>query len=293
MKPDCLLVKTAPDLYIKSDSVNQRFSQILLLNMKKALDFHGLTGFSFEIRKGRMIVHGNGLEKAMPVLSTVFGLHSVALAEFFSSTDLESVVEKTLEAAKKTIKPGDSFAVDCSRSGHHAFSSSGVERQAGALILNQISKTRVDLEKPDKTVFVNVHSNGFFVFSKTMACPNGLPVGSQGKIGFLVSGSKADAKVVWLLLRRGCRVIPIVPKKAYPAFLKKLEQWNSFEKFRIISKKEFETNSKKFELLALANSDAVVSADELEKIKKTDSEIELPIIRPLLGLDFSLLQVKR
>lgn len=292
MPVNCLLVKTAPDLYIKSNQTNRRFMVLLARNMRSALQARNFRDFSFSMRKGWMDVRGNQLEKMVPVLKTVFGIHEIASAEFVALNDFETIVQKTVECGIQSVRKGDSFAIDCSRSGHQSFSSHDVEVRAGAAVLKAVPGATVDLEKPKKTVFVNVQSHGFFVYSEAEKGVDGLPVGCQGRIGFLLQGKRSEEKAVWLLLRRGCEVIPIIFKKKYPAILKKLEKWNSFKRFFVLEKKNLKLQAKKQTLLALANGDSVISGADLKKTQLFDSKFELPVLRPLQAFDFNLLEVK-
>ncbi len=292
MPVNCLLVKTAPDLYIKSNQTNRRFMVLLARNIRSALQARGFRDFSFSMRKGWIDIRGKQLEKMFPVLKTIFGVHEIAPAEFVASNDLETIVQKTVECGIQSVQKGDSFAIDCSRSGHQSFSSHDVEVKAGAAVLNAIPFAAVNLEKPKKTVFVNIQSHGFFVYPTFEKCADGLPVGCQGRIGFFVQGKKNEEKAIWLLLRRGCAVIPIVSKKNYPAVLKKMQKWNSFQRFFVLEKKRLKGAWKEQNLLALANADSLVSKAALKKSALLDSKFELPVLRPLLAFDFSLLGVK-
>jgi adenylyl- and sulfurtransferase ThiI len=264
---------------------------VLVQNIRSALSANGFKDFSFSMRKGWIDVRGKKLEKMVPVLKTVFGLHEIALAEFVSSGDLETIVEKTVACALQFVRKGESFAVDCSRSGHQSFSSHDVEVKAGAAIQKVIPSATVDLTEPKRTVFVNIQSHGFFVYSETEKGCDGLPVGCQGRIGFFV-GKKADGRAVWLLLRRGCEVIPIVFKKDYPVVLKKLEKWNSFRRFFVLEKKNLKEDWKKQGLLALATGDHKLSETALKKNHEFDSRFEIPVIRPLQAFDYGLLGVR-
>jgi len=292
MPINCLLLKTAPDLYIKSNQTNRRFMALLARNIRSALQAHDFKDFSFLMRKGWIDVRGSQLERMVPVLKTIFGIHEIAAAEFVASNELETIVQKTVECALQSVRKGDSFAIDCSRSGHQSFSSHDVEVKAGAAVLKAIPSATVDLEKPTKTVFVNVQSHGFFVYSKFEGGVDGLPVGCQGRIGFFVQGRKNEEKAIWLLLRRGCEVIPIVSKKGYPAVLKKMEKWNSFRRFFALEKKRLKTDWKEQNLFALANSDSNISSVSLKKMQSFDSKLELPVLRPLQAFDFNLLEVE-
>ena len=292
MEPNCILVKTAPELYIKSRFVNREMTRLLVKNIQVVFSNKGFSKPVFVQNKGRLQIRGKELQKMLPVLKTVFGVHSAALAEFVSSVELKTIVEKTVEWAVGSIHSGDSFAIDCSRAGNQLFSSKEVEIQSGARVLERVPKAIVDLSHPKKTVFVNIQSNGFFVFASEESGPNGLPVGSQGRIGFLAQGFKNEEKAIWLLLKRGCAVFPIVSGKKIPVFLKKLEKWNSFQLFETVSKKTFEQNPGKFGFLALANAQSALPGKTAELEKSKPGQFGFSVLCPLQGFPFEELRVK-
>ncbi|MBU0636385.1 hypothetical protein KKE06_05150 [Candidatus Micrarchaeota archaeon] len=291
MQANCIFVKTAPEMYIKSDFVNKQMTALLISNIQKSFRFHGIQNAKLKPAKGRIEIRGSCLEKMVAPLKTIFGINSFSFAAFFPTTELAIIVQKTVECAQKTMQKGDSFKVDCKRSGNQGYSSKTVEEQAGQKILEKISGIRVNLEKPTKTVFVNVQPTGCYVYNSVDRGLNGLPVGSQGEIGFLMQNQKKEANAIWLLLKRGCSVIPILAKKEYPLLLKKMEKWNSFQPFEIISQKELENAVQKNKILALANADSVLSKKELTRMVREDEIFSLPVLRPLLGFPLNQITV--
>ncbi len=293
MPYNCLLVKTSPEIFIKSDAVSDQMTKLTIKNIKAALEAKGFSGFLFNANKGRIVVRGplSKLKKSVAITKTIFGVHSLALAEFDPNTELSNVLDKILSCARETIRSGDSFAIDCSRTGNQAYSSKDIEIKAGALVLDSISRTIVNLEKPKKTVLVRIYSNGFFVFASETFGPNGLPVGCQGTLGFLV-GQKKDARTIWLLLKRGCRVVLISNKKSYLSAFKKLEKWNSFQKFSVFLVSELDSLIQRGQLLALATADSVLNEKQLQKNLEFDSQFEIPVLRPLQGIPLNGIKIK-
>jgi len=89
----------------------------------------------------------------------------------------------------------------------HPSNSVELNKRIGAFIVKKLG-LKVDLEKPDLDVGIEIIDDSAFVFEKTIACPGGLPVGVEGKVLCLMSGSAHAASVVaaFLMMKRGCAV---------------------------------------------------------------------------------------
>jgi thiamine biosynthesis protein ThiI len=78
----------------------------------------------------------------------------------------------------------------------------------------------VDLDAPDRELHVEARDRRAFLFESALPGPGGFPVGSQGKVGAVVSHA-ADAAAVWLVMKRGCAVIAAGDETRIAA----LERW--------------------------------------------------------------------
>ena len=67
----------------------------------------------------------------------------------------------------------------------------------------------VDLQSPDLVVGIEVGPRCSFVFAGRVDGPGGLPVGSTGHVGLLLSGGIDSPVAAYLMQKRGCVVHPI------------------------------------------------------------------------------------
>ncbi|MBS3061054.1 MAG: hypothetical protein J4215_00560 [Candidatus Diapherotrites archaeon] len=268
-----ILVKTASEIAIKSDFVQKRFTGILVKNMRTALKNAHVSVDSISTGRGRLFVSGSDASKSIGVLSRVFGIHELAPVTRLEKSDFESVVSLAILTAKSELKAGDSFCVRCSRSGQHFFSSKDIEIEAGSRILEAVKDVKVKLVGPTKTVFVEVYPKAVVAYSSTVKGLEGLPVGSQGRIGLLLDSSSEDVFLAgFLLLKRGCNLVAVQTGKTGESALKRLEAFNSLASFSAV---------KADELSKVADVNILASAKT--NFGYSDSDWRFPVLYPLIG----------
>ena len=96
-----------------------------------------------------------------------------------------------------------------------------VEREVGGRI--KLAKGwRVDLDEPELTISVEMlTSEAFYTFAKERG-PGGLPTGVSGKVACLLSGGIDSPVAAWRMMKRGCSAI-LVHFHSYP-FLSRASQ---------------------------------------------------------------------
>ncbi|MDO8625421.1 MAG: THUMP domain-containing protein, partial [Candidatus Diapherotrites archaeon] len=212
-----------------------------------------------------------------PVVENVFGVHSFAPAIQSEWGSIDDIARCCVVVAQDVLKKGDSFAVRCSRSGKHSFSSKEVEIKSGSDILAQVNGVKVNLSAPDHTVFVDVRGAHCMVYSDPQAGLLGLPVGSQGLVAL-----EMDAKLPWekagfLLLKRGCRIVGVSDAAVSQKKLDWLARFNSGASIKVVS---FAELPRQRNVLALASAKTDLLAPPLER--------GLPVLYPLQGFPIEL-----
>ncbi|MFH1255756.1 MAG: THUMP domain-containing protein [Candidatus Diapherotrites archaeon] len=278
--PDCILVKTASEISLKSTQVRRFFVKKLVQNIRLALKKNGIAVRKIERKGGRLYLFADDLEKAFSLLRFTFGVHAIALAEEHKKASLESIAEKALAAAKGFLREGDSFAVRASRNGEHDFSSKDIEIFLGRELMNHFPKLKVNLSTPAKEVFVEVQQDSFYIFFSELRCSGGLPLGVEGSVAVLFEGKEEDLLAAWLLMKRGCNVFPIAKKRSKKilAQLRQLEPWNSFREFSLTEEKHSKKLFSEKKIKALVKADRELKSD----FKKSDEKQALPVLRPLV-----------
>ncbi len=191
------------EITIKGARTRGRFEKLLLRNIHDALRSNGIA-YKARIEGGRIFVYTGEEERAAQVLRRVFGIKSLSPAQEIEFEDLSDLAERAAAYFSSYVK-GRSFAVRARRAGAHPFTSLDVERELGARLLKE-GGSRVDLENPEVTAYVEVRGRRAYLFTEIIEAYGGLPVGSEGKVIALVSGGFDSAVAAWYMLRRGAEV---------------------------------------------------------------------------------------
>ena len=198
------------EIGLKSEQVRKRIEQILKKNIHFKLKKKIKT---FEIKilpaRGRIFIYTDEVKKASRFLTKIFGISSFSPA-LECSSELTDIKKTALDVAARVIKPGDSFALKTRRSGSHEYSSKEVSEQIGTLILDHFgrNKIKVNLSKPNKTIFIEIRDKFCYIFDKKIKGLGGFPYGTQNKLLALISNEYSLIST-WLMLRKGCEIMPV------------------------------------------------------------------------------------
>ncbi|GAA2100022.1 tRNA uracil 4-sulfurtransferase ThiI [Actinomadura alba] len=180
----------------------------------------------------------------------------------------------------------------------------------------------VDLKNPDITVAIEVDRDEVFVFTEGLRGQGGLPVGMSGRGLVLMSGGIDSPVAAYRMMRRGLRVdylhfsgMPFTgPESIYKAYalVRELDKFqgdsrlyvvpfgkaqqqiksSGAERLQIIAQRRLmlktgETLAARLGGAALITGDSLgqVSSQTLTNITALDDAVQLPILRPLIGMD--------
>ncbi len=179
------------------------FEKRLVDNLKRGL---GSTPVQVERLQGRILIRPRSAEAerlAFEVLERSFGVHSYVSARS-TSNDLSAISRAA--AALIGSSPPNTFAVRARRALKSFPSSSQEIAQAvGRTLQSQFPKLTVDLDQPETAVFVEVRSEGAFVYLNRDInyAPGGLPEGISGRGLLLLSGGIDSPVAGWWAMKRG------------------------------------------------------------------------------------------
>lgn len=136
-------------------------------------------------------------------LQTVFGVASFAPA-FITRPDLPHI-----EMAVRSVvaaRPFATFAI-VTRRGNRQFplTSTEVNSRLGAMV-QQLTKARVNLDRPELAVHVEISYRDSFVYVDRVQGAGGLPVGMGGYVLALLSGGFDSPVAAYRMMKRGSRV---------------------------------------------------------------------------------------
>ena len=180
----------------------------------------------------------------------------------------------------------------------------------------------VNLRTPETTVYVEVDQREVFVFTQGWAGQGGLPVGMSGRALVLMSGGIDSPVAAYRMMRRGLRCsflhfsgMPLTgPESVYKAYglARQLDRYQTDSKLLVVAfgsaqRRLASSGAGKLQIVAqrrlmlktaavlarrlragaLVTGDSLgqVSSQTLANITALDDAVELPILRPLIGLD--------
>ena len=209
MEREVLLVSYS-EIALKSRPVRRMLENRLCSHIRTALELEGFSGAKVGRIQGRLIVGDVEPEAAAEAVARVFGVASTMPAIEINA-DFETIVQTVATLGQRVIEPHQTFAVDARRIGRQGYSSEDIEVASGSEVLKQLSAkgVKVNLEKPDKTIHVEVRGGIAYVYCQVFPGPCGLPFGSQGRLIGLLSGGIDSPVATWLMMRRGAYVNPL------------------------------------------------------------------------------------
>lgn len=285
-----LLLLRYGELWLKSFEVQRRFKDRLLTNISEMFREEEIPVIITASRDRIFVeVNATDFKKSATILSHTFGLVSFSPVSKIPA-EKDAIFKAVLDIARKSILPKDTFAVRAQRSGEHGFTSSELERECGAKVVGLLGN-KVNLTKPDKTIFVDVRDRDAYVFSEKVPAAGGLPLGVEGKLVAPYSGDfQKWAVASYVMMKRGCRILPVFEhegkdsKKAI-AFLRE---------FDLIATPYF-SEAKNPDMFALKlcwkkKAEGIVLSDGIEafygkrKLKMFDRKARIPYLYPLVGI---------
>jgi len=298
------------------------FEKRLEKNIKKSFERDEITFKSIERKYGRILVklsENPELSRINKTLSNIFGIANFSFAVKVKSK-IEEIENKAVEILK--VENFQTFKIDTRRSDKKfPMKSMEVNEKVGQKVVDNLKKN-VDLENPDKTVFIEITWDGVFIYLEKIDGLGGLPVGTGNKTLVLLSGGIDSPVAAYLLNKRGVenifihfysclhtgqasinkakKIVEILNKYQFKSKLylvpfieiqrEILDQ--SPPSLRILLYRRFmfriaEKLAEKQKACVLTTGESVgqVASQTLENIKAISESIEIPILRPLIGFN--------
>ena len=158
----------------------------------------------------RMVVRAEQVEELLDPLSRVFGLVSLSpVGEV--ARDMAAILQECVRQARECgVGPEVTLRVQARRSDKtFPLTSPQINRIAAEEILRTLGG-EVDLSsRAQVTIGVEVSRESALVYSRVVPAPGGLPLGVEGRVVALISGGIDSPVAAWMLMKRGCNVIPV------------------------------------------------------------------------------------
>lgn len=310
----CLLVKYSSEITLKGLN-RKEFEEGLLKEVKRRIGKES----RIEKESGRFYIYSYS-EDMIKELQKVFGVLRIAVADI-----VEKDLEEISRAAVEQLKGLDgirTFKVESKRADKRfPLNSMELSRKIGGSILKAVEGISVDVHKPDVTVNIEVRDKAY-IYSKEYEGVGGMPYKSAGKGVLLLSGGIDSPVAGFMMAKRGLelscvyyhshpytserakdKVIQLArklseytgPIKLYIIHFTKI-QMEIIEKCRedeltIIMRRfmmklaELAAGKENAKALVTGESLGQVASQTLESILVTNSELQIPVFRPLIGMD--------
>ena len=313
-----VLIIRYSEIHLKGNN-REFFENALITNIKTALK--GYT-FVFSRSNARYVIRNFDtmlLDEIVDVVTNVFGVHSVSVAE-----EVESNYQAISQAALAIAPTTGTFKVNTNRADKRfPIPSMKLSADVGGDILEQHPDLKVDLMNPQHVVNIDIRENGkTFVYSKVIKAVNGMPVGTGGKAVAMLSGGIDSPVAVYMMAKRGmtirCVHFHSFPYTSMQAKQKVLDLAKLVKKYTlrmtvdVVSFTEIQTAiheqcpedymitiMRRFMMriaekiarnygggaVITGESLGQVASQTLESITSTNSVATLPVFRPLIGFD--------
>jgi tRNA uracil 4-sulfurtransferase len=192
------------------------FLRKLRRNVRRCLKANGLEGEVWQ--EGQRIYLETGeVRPAVEAVQRVFGIVSLSPVQVVGTPadgtqpGLEAIIQEATGVARRAgLGPARSFRVRARRSDKsYPYTSPQVEEEVGATIV-AATGAPVDLSKEaGLEIGIEIQTGRAFVFGEVIPGPGGLPLSSQGRVVALLSGGLDSPVAAWLMMKRGCGVIPV------------------------------------------------------------------------------------
>ncbi|MGC9333999.1 MAG: tRNA uracil 4-sulfurtransferase ThiI [Anaerolineae bacterium] len=194
------------------------FLRKLRRNVRQCLKANQLKGEVWQEGQ-RIYLETDTVGATVEAVQRVFGIVSLSPVQVVAADSQEGEPHPSLDAITKEavgvalrarLDPSRSFRVRVKRSEKsYPHISPKVEEYVGAAIVDATDAS-VNLSKEaDVEVGIEIQAGRALVFGEVIPGPGGLPLSSQGRVVALLSGGIDSPVAIWLMMKRGCGVIPV------------------------------------------------------------------------------------
>ena len=300
------------------------FEDILIKNMKRRLNDLG----KFEFTKSQSTIMVDpidddiDLDDAVDVVSRVFGIAALSRA-CVCEKNFEDIKTTALNYLSEELEDAKTFKVEAKRSDKKfPMKSPEICRELGGFLLSKFHNLSVDVHNPDIIVTVEVRDKYAFVRGNNIKGAGGMPTGTSGRAGILISGGIDSPVAAYMMAKRGIELCAIhfasppytseLAEMKVMELLKKVARYSGVittyvvpftkiqeairdlcpeEYFTIIMRRIMMMISEKLAVhqncYALITGESVgqVASQTMYALACTDCAVNMPVFRPCIGMD--------
>lgn len=319
---EIILIKNG-ELALKG--LNRRtFEDMLVKNMRRRLDGIGKFKFTVA-QSTIVAEPENetvDLDEAVERISKIFGIAGFSRAAAVEK-DMETILRSAEEYLAPQLLTVRSFKVEAKRSDKKfPLKSPEICRETGGYLLRKFPHLEVDVHNPDIVVTVEVRDSSAYIHGKQLKGAGGMPTGSAGRAALLISGGIDSPVAGYMMAKRGLELMavhfaspPYTSERAEQKVHSLLKQVSKYsgrialfvvpftetqelikdncpeEIFTVIMRRMMMRVAQKIAAKehagALITGESVgqVASQTMQAIACTDNVCEIPVFRPLIGMD--------
>ena len=262
------------------------------------------------------------LERAVEILKKVFGIAAFSRA-IAVEKDFQVILEKGAAYLEEDLLEASTFKVVAKRSDkQYPLDSPEICRQMGGYLLGRFPHLTVDVHNPDVTVSVEIRDEYAYIHGRQIKGAGGMPVGSAGKACLLISGGIDSPVAGYMMAKRGLALTavhfaspPYTSERAEQkvhSLLGKVAEYSGRiglwvvpfteiqeaikdncpeDIFTVIMRRMMMRIAQK--IAAKENAGALITGESVGQVASqtmpaiacTDNVCEIPVFRPLIGMD--------
>ncbi len=259
---------------------------------------------------------------ALKATEKVFGIAAFSKAVAVGKT-MDEIIDFGVPYLERALKNIKTFKVESKRSDKKfPLGSLEISSKFGGKLLEKYPHLTVDVHNPEAVVVVEVRDKYAYIRCGQLKGAGGMPVGTGGRAEILISGGIDSPVAAWMMAKRGIQLSaihfaspPYTSQRAEMKVHKLLSQVSKYsgpialttipfteiqeqisekcreEYFTLIMRRFMmriaEKQAKKDNCIALVTGESVgqVASQTLPALNVTNSVVQMPVLRPLIGMD--------
>ena len=262
------------------------------------------------------------VDTAYEKVKKIFGIAAVSKAVVVEK-DFDTIAQTAVEYLGETLKNAKTFKVSAKRSDKKfAMTSPEISRELGGRILSKYHHLKVDVTNPEVNVMVEIRDYGAYIHGGKEQGAGGMPVSTSGKGALMLSGGIDSPVAAYMMAKRGMKIMavhfaspPYTSERARQKVITLCEKMKEYtgdinlhivpftvpqeyirdngvpELFTVLMRRSMMRITEKIaeangaEAIITGESLAQVASQTLRAIRATDLSVEMPILRPVIGMD--------
>ena len=319
---EIILIKNG-ELALKG--LNRRtFEDMLVKNMRRRLESAGKFNFTISQSTivAEPADDNVDLDEAVERIKKIFGIAGFSRAAAVEK-DMETILRSAEEYLAPQLLGIRSFKVEAKRSDKKfPLNSPEICRETGGYLLRKFPQLVVDVHNPDMVVTVEIRDTKAYIHGKQIKGAGGMPTGSAGRASILISGGIDSPVAAYMMAKRGLELIavhfaspPYTSERAEQKVHSLLKQVSKYsgrialwvvpftetqelikdncpeDIFTVIMRRMMMRVAQKISAReragAMITGESVgqVASQTMPAIACTDAVCEMPVFRPLIGMD--------